>query len=164
MLRGAFVSLSNLFWRPRPDDAIDLARLEASRARKEYVGTESLLLALASLKERPLGRALASCGLSGDRIRNEIDRLLASPPAHSKVQFQIGRLPLTPRVKRAVEHALVTAQAQGASWFQPEHLLLALLEDSESVAFQMVANVCSVDTLRQALAQEGRWTEPMAGK
>jgi ATP-dependent Clp protease ATP-binding subunit ClpA len=156
MFRRLLVSLDNWLWRPRPGDAVGLARLEASRAGVEYVGTELLLLALATMKDRPVGRALVACGLSEERLRKEVSRLLVPPPAGMTVHIPVRRLLLTPRVKRAVERAVEAANKQGLDWsqFQPEHLLLGLLDDAEGVAYQIVANVCKVEALREALARE----------
>src|SRR5262245_40233349 len=125
MFRRLFVAIDNWLWRPRPDNAIDLARVEAARAGLEYVGTESVLVALATLKQRPVGRALAACGLSEEKLRKEVARLAAPPPAGMMLHIPVRRLLLTPRVKRAVERAMEVARAQGldSSQWQPEHLL-----------------------------------------
>jgi ATP-dependent Clp protease ATP-binding subunit ClpA len=57
---------------PATEAALATAHAEAAAARAEYVGTEFLLLALATRSDRPEGRVLARQGLDAAALRAAI--------------------------------------------------------------------------------------------
>jgi len=116
----------------RHADLTRLARQEAVDLGQEYVGTEHLLLALAKMDYRPVGKAMASVGMRYDEIRREVERVLVS----QLKGLDLSEAPLVPRVKRAMDRA--TARQGGEA--TPEDVLIELLEDSDTVAYQLTMN------------------------
>src|SRR5262245_44626770 len=84
-----------------------LATREAKLLKHEYVGTEHLLLALINEPKDVAGKILRALGISVDRIRSEVDKLVKSDPE----MVTMGRLPQTPRAKRVFEVAIDEAGA-----------------------------------------------------
>jgi ATP-dependent Clp protease ATP-binding subunit ClpC len=154
MIRRGIIAVMNWFWQPRANDVIGLARQEAAVLGTEYVGTETLLIALAGITNRPVGRAMQRCGLNQERLRREMRRLVAPPPPGMLAGLPKWRIPLTPRVKQAIDRALVVAKARGAQWYEVEDVLIALLQDQTTVAFQMVTILASPADLQQAVIRE----------
>jgi ATP-dependent Clp protease ATP-binding subunit ClpA len=59
-------------------------------------------------------------------------------------------LPLTPKSKRALQESLRQACALGHNYVAPEHLLLSLLDDTESMAVKLIRRLGTrPDTLRE---------------
>lgn len=53
----------------------------------------------------------------------------------------MGKCPLTPRMKRAIEYAIENARAMNHNHVGTEHLLLGLLGDDTNVAAQIILNM-----------------------
>lgn len=109
-----------------------LAQEEARMLNHNYVGTEHLLLALTGDKG-PAGQALTGHGVTRDKARNRLIRLIGEgvTPSH-------GHIPFTPAAKDVLQAALRLALQIDHNYIGSEHLLLALLTDSASVASQVV--------------------------
>ena len=104
---------------------------EARRLRHRYLGTEHLLLALAS-DEGLAGSALERVGVSSEGVREQIHRIIGI--GHSADAATLG---ITPRTKRVFEAARKEARRLGHRCADTEHLLLAVCE-SNGVAQQML--------------------------
>lgn len=118
------------------DDARDVmvqAEAEASRLNHDYLGTEHILLGLT----RGTGDAIAilkmlNVGLRD--IRREIENITPWNPR----TVETGDVPFTPRAKKALENALEEAHHLNCKSVGSEHILLGLLQDPSSVAFQVL--------------------------
>jgi ATP-dependent Clp protease ATP-binding subunit ClpC len=123
---------------------------QARRMGHRYLGTEHLLLGVASLHDDPSGRALASLGVGLDRIRDEI---LAIVPPEEPSRAADGHLPFTPRVRTVLELADTERTRLGAASVTSSHLLLALVREGEGVAPQVLARLgVGMDDVERALA------------
>jgi len=110
------------------------AAQEAERWRHNYVGTEHLLLAFTKLRESKVHKFLEINGMSYSRVSREIEKLIGPGDAEAS-----GREPrMTPQLKRIVQIAYDEARRYGYSLINSEHLLLALLEEGDSVATQIL--------------------------
>ncbi len=110
------------------------AQQEGRRLNHNYLGTEHLLLALMRDRHGAAARALRELGLSAQAVRDEVKRIIglgSEPPA--------GRIPLTPRAKKALELARRAADS-GNSPVWTEHLLLGLLDEGEGVAAHILSD------------------------
>jgi ATP-dependent Clp protease ATP-binding subunit ClpC len=124
-----------------------LARYEALSRRQEFVGTHHMLLALARLTDRPVGRALAAAGAGEEEIQAALSEEL-EPGA-----VVVGDLPLTPTAQRALKSAGSEARARGSACATPEHLLSALLADAECIALATLVRIdVDFERLRKSLA------------
>ena len=112
-----------------------LAQEEARRLRHPAVGTEHLLLGLLREGEGIAARALQSLGLDLNKVREEVERIVA--PGDSRVGDEVG---LTPRAKKVLELAHEEGRRQGVSYVGTEHLLLGLIREGEGVAARVLVN------------------------
>jgi len=127
--------------------ALVLAQEEAERARREYIGTEHVLLGLLRLPSGSAHRALASLDLEADRVRSSIETALARAKRSAAKQL----IP-TSRVKRVVEIAFEESRRTGSPAVESGHLLMGIalegqgigalvLKDAGATAERVVAEV-----------------------
>ena len=80
---------------------------------------------------------LASFGLSSDKIRLEVEKLVQPGPS----TVISGDLPFTPKAKKVIELSMEEARALGHNYIGTEHLLLGLIREGEGVASQVLMNL-----------------------
>lgn len=119
------------------------ANQEAHRLNHEYIGTEHVLLGLLKSSQCTAARVLAEMGVEPDRVRHEVERLVAAGPD----MLIMGKLPLTPRSRQVIESAIEEARALGHHYVGTEHILLGLLRVHDGVA-AMVLTTFKVDLER----------------
>ena len=110
------------------------AKEEAVRLGHSYVGSEHLLLGMIRL-EAGLGVKIMDiydCNL--DDMRAMIEDMIKS----SGGTMTLGHLPLTRRAERILRNAYNEAAALGDSVADDEHLLLAMLKETEGIAFEVL--------------------------
>ena len=117
---------------------IKIANDIAREYEQEYVGTEHVLLAIEREGTGIGAKVLANRGVSSDRLRREIDKLIKKRLEETWV---FGRLPGTPHFKNVVATAIEQCQQLEAKELCTEHLLLALLKERGSVANKALKNV-----------------------
>lgn len=120
----------------RARKVILLAKEEAKRFNHDYIGTEHILLGLVREGEGVAAAVLASFGLSPDKIRLEVEKLVQPGPA----TVVSGDLPFTPKAKKVIELAIDEARSLGHNYIGTEHLLLGLIREGEGVASQVLMN------------------------
>ncbi|MFA6079140.1 MAG: ATP-dependent Clp protease ATP-binding subunit [Candidatus Omnitrophota bacterium] len=120
----------------RARKVILLAKEEAKRFNHDYIGTEHILLGLVREGEGVAAAVLASFGLSPDKIRMEVEKLVQPGPS----TVISGDLPFTPKAKKVIELAMDEARALGHNYIGTEHLLLGLIREGEGVASQVLMN------------------------
>lgn len=134
----------------RARKVLQLANQEAQRFNHEYVGTEHLLLGL--IKEGGGVAANVLKGLDVDlrKIRLEVEKLVQSGPDFATM----GKLPQTPRMKKAIEYAMSEARNLNHNYVGTEHILLGLLKEKDGVAAQVLMNLgVMIDDVRKALLE-----------
>ena len=119
--------------------AIRLARESAVRLGHSYVGSEHLLLALASQEHGPAANALRKAGVDSHTLQIAIAQRVGigapSPALHQG---------LTPHCCQAICGAVAESSRMGQKAVGSEHLLLGLLGEGSSGAIQMLRD-CGVD-------------------
>ncbi|MBL7084904.1 MAG: ATP-dependent Clp protease ATP-binding subunit [Candidatus Omnitrophica bacterium] len=121
----------------RARKVIILAKEEAKRFNHDYIGTEHILLGLIREGEGVASAVLQNMGLSLDKIRLEIEKLVQPGPA----TVVSGDIPFTPRAKRVIELSMEEARSLGHNYIGTEHLLLGLLHEGEGVAAQVLSGL-----------------------
>ncbi|MDD5496440.1 MAG: Clp protease N-terminal domain-containing protein, partial [Candidatus Omnitrophica bacterium] len=121
----------------RARKVILLAKEEAKRFNHDYIGTEHILLGLVREGEGVAAAVLASFGLSSDKIRLEVEKLVQPGPS----TIISGDLPFTPKAKKVIELAMDEARELGHNYIGTEHLLLGLIREGEGVASQVLMNM-----------------------
>jgi len=122
----------------RVKKVMQLAREESVRLGNDYVGTEHLLLGLIREGEGVAIAVLKNMGVELDELAKEIESSISS----SGGMMTIGQMiPFTPRAKKVLEIAAQEARSMQHRYIGTEHLLLALMMDSESAAANALAAV-----------------------
>lgn len=126
---------------------------EARRLRHNYVGTEHILLAIAADEECLAAKVLAELGATHSTLEGEL--LQITPAGETDIT---GTPPFTPRAATALQKTLTVALDLEHSYIGTEHMLLALFDDSESLAFHLLHGAgASYDAARQrVLAHLGK--------
>jgi ATP-dependent Clp protease ATP-binding subunit ClpC len=109
------------------------AEQEARTLRHARVGTEHLLLGVLGRDGEVGARALGALGVSLGAARAQVMRIVGLPETPSPPQ-----LPMTPQARDALAGALREAIELGQTSVAPEHVLLALLRERDSVAVRVL--------------------------
>lgn len=115
-------------------EVMQLAKEEARRLNHEYIGTEHILLGLIRQQKGKAYRILSKLGVDFYIIDLKVKKLIA-PGKEPVIQ---EKFPLTPRAKRAIEYAVKKARSLNCPLVKPEHLLIGLLSEEESIACQIL--------------------------
>ncbi len=134
----------------RARKVIILAKEEARRFNHDYIGTEHILLGLIREGEGVAATVLQKMGVSLEKIRLEIEKLVQPGPS---TQI-IGDIPFTPRAKKALELAAEEARSLGHNYIGTEHILLGLIREGEGVASQVLLNLgLDLNTVRNEVME-----------
>lgn len=121
----------------RAKQVIKLAKKEAQRLNHNYLGTEHVLLGLLKLGQGIAVNVLRNLNLDYEIIRAEVERIVGFGP-----EIQVyGDPALTGKVKKAFELANEEAGNLNHNYVGTEHLLLALLRQTDGVAAQVLENL-----------------------
>jgi ATP-dependent Clp protease ATP-binding subunit ClpC len=101
---------------------LSLAHQEAERARQVNIGTEHLLLGLMDEEGGVAGRVLRELGMSSDRVREVIQRVVSA-----EGRFSADKIELAPATQQALEYAVDEARRLGHHYIGTEHILLGLV-------------------------------------
>lgn len=113
------------------------AQEEAKNFHHDYVGTEHLLLAMASCKEEVCSQILKEINLTPTKIKREIEKLVGL----GDNLLTAGPIPLTPRAKNILERSFEEALQTSSTIVETEHLLLALTLEQEGLAAKILENL-----------------------
>jgi Clp amino terminal domain, pathogenicity island component/ClpX C4-type zinc finger len=127
-----------------------LAREESQLLNHTFIGTEHLLLGLASDNAGVSAQALAERGLTLETIRQQVREIIGI--------LGTGRTeespPFTPRAKTVLELSLREALDLGHQHIAPEHILLGLVAEGEGVATQiLIRSGIDLDDLCRAVEE-----------
>jgi len=121
----------------RAKQVIKLAKKEAQRLNHNYLGTEHVLLGLLKLGQGIAVNVLRNLNLDYETIRAEVERIVGFGP-----EIQVyGDPALTGKVKKVFEFANEEAANLNHNYVGTEHLLLALLRQTDGVAAQVLENL-----------------------
>lgn len=121
----------------RAKQVIKLAKKEAQRLNHNYLGTEHILLGLLKLGQGIAVNVLRNLNVDYDTVLAEVERLVGFGP-----EIQVyGDPALTGKVKKVFEYANEEATSLNHNYVGTEHLLLALLRQTDGVATQILENL-----------------------
>ncbi|MDN3507853.1 MAG: ATP-dependent Clp protease ATP-binding subunit, partial [Simkaniaceae bacterium] len=116
---------------------IKLAKKEAQRLNHNYLGTEHVLLGLLKLGQGIAVNVLRNLNIDYETVLGEVERLVGFGP-----EIQVyGDPALTGKVKKVFEFANEEATSLNHNYVGTEHLLLALLRQTDGVAAQILENL-----------------------
>ena len=117
--------------------ALALAKAAAIDFELGYIGTEHLLLGLLSETEGTAGRVLEEFQVDGKKLVELIDKLVT--PAEAGAITEIEEDPVySPRTEKVLESAALEAQNGGGEKAGTEHLLLAMLRETDCVGTRLL--------------------------
>ena len=121
---------------------IMLSQEEARRMGHNFVGTEQLLLGVIGQRHGIGARALKKLKVTLKKTRKEIELYIGRGTG-----FVASEIPFTPRAKRVLEMAVQEGKDLGQNFVGTEHLLLALIAESDGIAMRTL-NKMNVDTYK----------------
>lgn len=113
------------------------AQEEARNFHHDYVGTEHLLLAMASCKGEACAQILKEVNLTPAKIKREIEKLVGL----GDNLLTSGPIPFTPRAKNILERSFEEALSTSSPTVETEHLLLALTLEQEGLSSKILDNL-----------------------
>ena len=108
-----------------------LSQEEARRMGHNFVGTEQLLLGVIGQRHGIGARALKKLKVTLKKARKEIELYIGRGTG-----FVASDIPFTPRAKRVLEMAVHEGKDLGQNFVGTEHILLALIAESDGVAMR----------------------------
>ncbi|EKQ52118.1 MULTISPECIES: ATP-dependent Clp protease ATP-binding subunit [unclassified Clostridium] len=112
------------------------AENESEKFKHGYVGTEHMLLGI--LKEDGYSaKLLKKYGVDSEKIRTMIQRYLG----YGDIKRTDDNILLTPRTKRLVDESFAAAKKLNHKYVSPEHILLALLNQEEGMAYTILKSL-----------------------
>ena len=125
----------------KAENAINSATRVAEGYGNTYVGSEHLLLSLASDVSCCAAVLLRKGRLSAEKIDAVIKELTPK-----RKRTTLAPTDMTPKLKRILEASYKNAQRFSSSKIGTEHILLSILEERDCVATKILLR-CDVDTL-----------------
>ncbi len=127
-----------------------LAQEEARMLHHNYIGTEHILLGLSHEGEGVAAKALAALGISLEAVRREVEETIGQGPEAPST----GHIPFTAGAKKVLELSLREAQQLGHTYIGTEHILLALIQEGDGVAAQVLVKLgANRNRVRQQVIQ-----------
>jgi ATP-dependent Clp protease ATP-binding subunit ClpC len=114
-------------------EAVVLAQDEARELRHNYLGTEHLLLGLLRQEEGLAAQVLASLEITIEEVRAKVVGIVGEG-----YEVTAGEIPFTPRAKKVLDLALREARQLADGNIGTEHILLALVLETEGVAARIL--------------------------
>lgn len=112
------------------------AENESEKFKHGYVGTEHVLLGI--LKEDGYSaKLLKKHGVDNENIKAMIQRYLG----YGDIKKSDDNILLTPRTKRVVDESFAAAKKLNHKYVSPEHILLALLNQEEGMAYTILKSL-----------------------
>ncbi|NLZ48127.1 MAG: ATP-dependent Clp protease ATP-binding subunit [Clostridiales bacterium] len=134
----------------RSQKVLVYAQEEARDFKHGYVGTEHILLGLLREDDGIASRVLNDMGITLEKVKKLIDDF----EGKGDFEFFKNEIPLTPRTKRLLELSHIEARNLNHNYITPEHILLALIRESEGVAFTILANLnADFEKIRKEILQ-----------
>ena len=134
----------------RAKSTLMFAQKESQKLQHGYIGTEHILFGIASV-EGASSNILNKAGVTKDLIHEMIEETLGRG---NSMVMGTGQIALTPRTKRLLDTSFKQARAIGQNYISPEHMLLAILDEEEGVAFAILQNLgVDIPKLRNDITQ-----------
>ena len=117
--------------------ALTLAKAAAIDFELGYIGTEHLLLGLLSETEGAAGRVLEEFQVEGKKLVELIDKLVTPAEVGNVTEIEM-KPAYSPRTEKVLESAVAEAQNSGCEKAGTEHLLLAMLRETDCVGTRLL--------------------------
>lgn len=133
----------------KANKALNLAIESAEEMRHNYVGTEHILYGLVKEGSGVAATAFNECGVTEDALREKLESINGTMSL-----VELTPDDFTPRTKRVLRAAVIISSKTGYTYVGTEHLLLAILSESDSYAVAFLEELgVSVERLAQAVSK-----------
>lgn len=133
----------------KANKALNLAIESAEEMRHNYVGTEHILYGLVKEGSGVAATALNECGVTEDALREKLESINGTMSL-----VELTPDDFIPRTKRVLRAAVIISSKTGYTYVGTEHLLLAILSESDSYAVAFLEELgVSVERLAQAVSK-----------
>jgi ATP-dependent Clp protease ATP-binding subunit ClpC len=133
----------------KANKALNLAIESSEEMRHNYVGTEHILYGLVKEGSGVAATALNECGVTEDALREKLESINGTMSL-----VELTPDDFTPRTKRVLRAAVIISSKTGYTYVGTEHLLLAILSESDSYAVAFLEELgVSVERLAQAVSK-----------
>lgn len=133
----------------KANKALNLAIESAEEMRHNYVGTEHILYGLVKEGSGVAATALNECGVTEDALREKLESINGTMSL-----VELTPDDFTPRTKRVLRAAVIISSKTDYTYVGTEHLLLAILSESDSYAVAFLEELgVSVERLAQAVSK-----------
>ncbi len=134
--------MADYLYTPNAQSALNIAQEQARYFKHQAVGTEHLLLALSLEKNGVAANLLRQLNVTTDDLREEIERFTGYGTMTNMTADSY--LPYSPKMREVLSVAGQLAQQLGTNQIGTEHLMLALLGDS-NILSSRILNSLNVD-------------------
>lgn len=143
----------------KANDILNMALTIASEMGHTYVGTEHLLLAIAESNSGLASTVLKESGLDSLELRTKIENTIG---VGSQTVLTVEDF--TPRTKRVMQNSVLIASRIGHGFVGTEHLLIALLSESDSYSVRFLRDMgITRDGIMQSLNETLKFDEDGEG-
>ncbi len=119
----------------RVKDVLSFSREEAIRLGNNYIGLEHLLLGIIRDGEGMAIQLLKYFGVDLTKCKKEIEDSIKNPNTEN---VKVENIPLVKQVEKALKITYIEAKVYKADLIGTEHLLLAILKDSNNLVTSML--------------------------
>ncbi|MBX9655489.1 hypothetical protein K2Y11_17885 [bacterium] len=134
----------------QPRKIMTLATEEARRLKHEFIGTEHILLAIASIRTGFVPHLFDRFGITGEELRDAVEKTVP----RGKEASSEAKLPHTPNARKVLEYSIEEARNLEHSYIGCEHLLLSLSRIDDCRAIQALSSLfIEPDDLRFEMLQ-----------
>lgn len=123
-------------WEPFTPDArrsIVLAQQAAERFGHNYIGTEHILVGIASIPNGVVEQLLAKVGASAERVRERVETAISRGQESTQPEMVF-----TPAGKRVIELAFLEARELNHKYIGCEHLLLGVIAEGDGLGARIL--------------------------
>lgn len=113
----------------KAEEVINYSGVVSTELGHNYIGTEHLLLALSHVKSSVASKSLEIQDITPENIKEQIIKIIGKGE-HTEVNSVDA---FTPRTKRILNRSCEEAISMGTTYIGTEHILLALLKESNSL-------------------------------
>ena len=121
----------------KAEEALQSAGIMAAQLGHSYIGSEHILIGLVSVEDSLACAILTKYGVERERLIELVNQLIA-PDRELNVKEPEG---YTPRARRIIENATKEAIRFKANLIGTEHILIAIIKESDSVAARLLNTI-----------------------
>lgn len=136
-LNQKYFSVSEILNEQKCTNLFSTAKEEMLFEQKEALGTEQILLSV--LKENSeLKERLNEYGITYEVVKDKIENLRSR-----QKEFFANEIFCTPKLYKSLVSAYETAKELGSANIEPEHIILGILNEKDSIAYDVIKDIYS---------------------